>query len=457
MTAPVIPQTPAELAEFVFDRKKCGEILNNEDKTLWPKFLTDYANKVNQLDKDINRQIEESIEKSLATWQRENGAALKRPDMSPATAKDISKMTARDRQTGSAFMQKRPGADLNGKFGSLMEFLNAVDGDPRDEVIGPKRRLIKDAMSSTDPSLGGFLVPDEFRTEMLQLSLSEAVVRSRAMVIPMTTLRVQIPIVDVTSNVSNVYGGIVGYWTEEGAGLTQTQPKFGRVSLEAKKLTAYTEVPNELREDSNPSAEAFLRMSFPRAIAWFEDIAFLTGSGAGEPLGVFNTQNNAIVAQGKESGQLTGTILWENIVGMYSRMLPSSLNSAVWVVAPDTLPQLLTTALVVGVGGAPIGMANFDGTSGPILSLLGRPVIISEKVSALSTQGDINFVDFGQYLIGDRMSMSAELSTDYKFGNDVTAFRFIERVDGRPWIQSAITPKNNSSSTLSPYVQLVTR
>lgn len=197
-------------------------------------------------------------------------------------------------------------------------------------------------------------------------------------------------------------------------------------------------------------------MTFPQAIAWFEDIAFLTGTGVGEPLGIFNLNNNAIVAQGKESGQATGTILWENIVGMYARMLPSSLNKAVWIVSPDTLPQLMTTALTVGVGGAPIGMANFDGTSGPTLSLLGRPVIVSEKVPGLTNQGDISFVDFTQYLIGDRMAMSAELSTDYKFANDVTAFRFIERVDGRPWMQSAITPKNGGN-TLSPYVQLAAR
>jgi HK97 family phage major capsid protein len=92
--------------------------------------------------------------------------------------------------------------------------------------------------------------------------------------------------------------------------------------------------------------------------------------------------------------------------------------------------------------------------------LLGRPVIISEKVNSTANSatagGDINFIDFAQYLVGDRMAMSAEMSTDYKFGNDVTAFRFIERVDGRPWMQSAITPQNNSA-TLSPYVQLGTR
>jgi hypothetical protein len=51
-------------------------------------------------------------------------------------------------------------------------------------------------------------------------------------------------------------------------------------------------------------------------------------------------------------------------------------------------------------------------------------------------------------------SMSSE---HYKFQNDKTAFRVIERLDGRPWIQSAITPHNNSTNTLTPFVQLASR
>jgi HK97 family phage major capsid protein len=452
MTAPVIPQTSDELAEFIVDRKKMSEVFNNEDPTVLPAFLTNYARAVNKADPGISRQVDEQVERALASFTKENAVSLRRPDMTPASPADVRA----SQQTGNRWLKDGPGSELNGKFATLMDFINVVAGDPRDPEVYAQRKVIKNAMSSTDPSSGGFLVPEEFRSEMLKVALETAVVRPRATVIPMTTLRVAIPTVDATSNVSSVYGGIVGYWTEEGSALVQSQPRFGRVGLEAKKLTAYTEVPNELREDSSPSAEAFLRMTFPQAIAWFEDIAFLTGTGAGEPLGIFNTLNNAIVTQAKETGQLTNTILWENIVGMYARMLPSSLNSAVWVVSPDTLPQLMTTALTVGVGGAPIGMATFDGQSGPTLSLLGRPVIVSEKVSALTSQGDINFVDFRQYLIGDRMSMSSEVSTDYKFANDVTAFRFIERVDGRPWMQSAITPKNGGA-TLSPYVQLAAR
>jgi HK97 family phage major capsid protein len=452
MTAPVIPTTPEELAEAISDRKVVRDILNNEDKTLWPKFLTAYANANAKVDPGVERQVEEQVERALASFAKDNFAELRRPDMRPATVHDLRN----SRQTGNAFMLDAPGKELNGKFATIMDFLEVVGGDPRDADVADKRKLIKNAMSTSDPSSGGFLVPEEYRTEMLQIALESAVVRPRARVVPMSTLRVAIPTVDATTNNGSVYGGIVGYWTEEGAAMVQSQPRFGRVALEAKKLTAYTEIPNELINDSNPSAEAFVRMTFPQAIAWFEDIAFLTGTGVGEPLGIFNTANGAIIAVGKEAGQAASTIVWENIVNMYARMLPSSLNNAVWIASPDTLPQLMTTALTVGTGGAPIGMANFDGTSAPVLSLLGRPVIISEKVSSLTNQGDLSFVDFSQYLLGDRMSMQAELSTDYKFANDVTAFRFIERVDGRPWMQSAITPKNGGN-TLSPYLQLGAR
>jgi HK97 family phage major capsid protein len=452
MAAVAIPTTSDELAEFVADRKKMGEVFNNEDPKVLPEFLTKYAQAANKVG-DINRQVEEQVEKTLANFAREHMVNFKRPDMSPASAADMRAQ----RQTGAAYNRNAEGAKLDGKFETILDFLNVIhpEAERTNEVLDA-RKMIKNAMSSTDPASGGFLVPEEVRSELLQFSLESAIVRPRATVIPMNSLRAAIPMVDATTNNGSIYGGVVAYWTEEGAALVQSQPQFGRVVLEAKKLTAYTEVPNELRADSQPSVEALLRQMFPKAIAWFEDLAFLRGTGVGEPLGIFNPANTATVIQAIEGGQGTQTILWENIIGMYARMLPSSLNNAVWLVSPNTLPQLMTTALNIGTGGMAVGMANFDGSSGPVLSLLGRPVIVTEKVSALGTAGDINFVDFNHYLIGDRMAMDAQVSTDYRFGNDVTAYRFIERVDGRPWVQSAITP-SNGGPTLSPFVQLAAR
>lgn len=453
MTAPLlaIPNSPEELAEFVTDRKRMSEVFNSEDPKVLPEFLTNYAKAVNRADKDINRQVDERVEAALTSWARDNHVNVKRPDQ----AKGRKAIDAA-RGNASIYNKAGQGVPLDGKFESLMDFLNVIDTrtDPREGDIKARRQQIRDAMSSTDPASGGFLIPEEFRAELLSVALETAIVRPRATVIPMASLRIAMPMIDVTSNVSNVYGGIVAYWTEEGAALTQSQPKFAQAVLEAKKLTAYTEVPNELPADSAISVEAFIGARFPRAVSYFEDVAYTSGTGAGEPVGWATAGNTALVSQAKESGQLADTILWENIVKMYSRMLPESLNRAVWLVPPDAFAELATMALSVGTGGSAIWLNN--GVVGPPMTILGRPVIVTEKVSKLGDAMDISFVDFDYYLIGDRMAMSAITSTDYKFGNDITAYRLIQRVDGRPWIKSAITPKNGGP-TLSPFVSLAAR
>ncbi len=452
-----VPTTAEGLQEALLNKSTMKTLM---DEGSLPEFLTNYVREFRSADKGVVAEnSEDQAMRVLAQMAREGKVEFRSGGSTgrKATPADIRAQ----RQAATRHSKIAVGSKLDGEFENLWDFLQTTDPrtDPRkDEKVAARLKKLENAMSSTDPASGGFLIPEEFRATLMEIALESAVVRPRARVIPMQSLRISMPVVDVTSNVSSVYGGVVGYWTEEGAALVQSQPTFARVSLEAKKLTAYTEVPNELRRDSAISVESIIGDMFPAAIAWFEDVAFMFGSGTGEPLGIFNTGNGATVVQPAESGQATGTIVWENIVGMYARMLPSSLNSAVWVVSPATLPQLLTTALSVGTGGALVGMAasNNMGTGTPVPTLLGRPVIVSEKVGNLGSQGDVNFVDFGQYLIGDRMQMESETSTDYKFGQDLTAYRFIERVDGRPWLQSAITPRNGGNS-LSAFVQLASR
>src|SRR3546814_14224852 len=60
------------------------------------------------------------------------------------------------------------------------------------------------------------------------------------------------------------------------------------------------------------------------------------------------------------------------------------------------------------------------------------------------------------YLIGDRQMMTVDSSEHVKFTSDKTTYRVIQRNDGRPWVESALTP-TNKSATLSPFVQLAAR
>jgi HK97 family phage major capsid protein len=151
------------------------------------------------------------------------------------------------------------------------------------------------------------------------------------------------------------------------------------------------------------------------------------------------------------------TVKYADIVGMYARMLPTSLKNAIWIASIDVFPQLAQMSL--STPGVWMGGYNVPGVAdAPPITIFGRPVYFTEKVPSLinggnGNTGDISFVDPTYYLIGDRQAISVAASEHAFFQNDQTAYRLTERVDGRPWLQSAITPHNGGAS-LSPYVGL---
>jgi HK97 family phage major capsid protein len=449
-----IPTNPADLEDCLQDRNKMAAIF--QEKGMFGEFVRNYATNVLKQDQEIATQVREETQRVVRDMlkdqrpeevERVNLAGnLRNPYAAGHTGLDVARR-------GGLYNKNAMGAKIDQEFPTTASYFQAIwHNAQRDAALQAKMGRVRDAFSSTVPNEGGFLIPETLRSELLRVSLETSIVRPRARVIPMETLRVPFPSVDSTSNVGSVYGGIVGYWTEEGGQLTASQANFGRIVLEAKKLTAYTEVPNELLSDSGISFEAFINDIFPEALGFYEDDAFTNGNGAGLPLGYLKA--DAAVSVTKEAGQPATSIVWENIVKMFARMLPSSLGRAVWVASVDTFPELATMALAVGTGGSPVWLNN--GVAGPPMTILGRPVIFTEKAPTVGTAGDINFVDFGFYLIGDRQVMSASSSPHYKFGSDVTAYKIIERVDGRPWLQNAITPKNNGA-TLSPFVKIETR
>jgi HK97 family phage major capsid protein len=465
-----MPTKAEELEDMLGDPAQVKAMMGQPGQ--FKEFIQAYAQAQWNKDHDLQAQIREQVQIGIAEFMQSNGGGGKRLNF--ANSSEYSHVTpgglaAVSHGQGAVYNRGSWGAKLERELGkddafeSSAEFFQAIW--PKYEtlknaaVLGRKRDAalrIQNSYGSEVPSDGGFLIPEVLRSNILQVALETAIVRPRAQVIPMDSLRVPIPMIDVTSNVSSIFGGVVCYWTEEGAALVESQATFGRVLLDAKKLTGYAEVPNELLADA-PAFSSFFDSIFPRAIAWYEDIAFLTGTGVSEPLGFVSCP--ASVQVNKQAGQATGTIVWENVVGMFARMLPTALGRAVWICSIDTFPELATMALSVGTGGGPVWMGNYQqpGAATPPVTILGRPVFFTEKTPPLTNTGDINFVDLGYYLVGDRQMMQSSSSEQYRFQNDKTAFRVIERVDGRPWIQSPITPHNNSANTLSPFVQLQSR
>lgn len=359
-------------------------------------------------------------------------------------------------------------ADPTGGFRDLGEFAAAVAGKGTkwygDSHI-QKLRAYGDAVIKTaghmeegDMSQGGFLVPEEFRAQLLMTNLEGSTVKSRATKIPMQTNRINIPAVVDSDHSTNYFGGINVYRTAEAAQKTAKKPALSRVSLTLHKLTGLVYVSDELLEDSPISLVPVLNALFGMAINFEEDDDYLQGNGVNRPLGSFNAANPCLIAQTKETGQAAATIVWENIAKMWSRLHPASMRNAIWVANNECFPQLATMSMAVGTGGVPVWMPANGASATPFGTLMGRPLILSEKMQALGTQGDIGLADFTQYLVAEKASGSLKMATSIhlKFDYDETAFRWVMRYDGQPWWLSALTPKRGTA-TLSPFVVLQDR
>lgn len=456
MVTKAVPNTPAELEEFLSDPKNVDETFADPEQR--KEFLAKYSKLMYQNDPDLISQHKETTKLALKEFYENNEVnPTKRLPLSPSIEKAMENAihgkSPRGMLRQAAAYGKGQGQALDGHWATLADFIIATSPQTVQRTGIPD--IVQKVMTEAGNSEGGFLVPEEFRVELLMIALEMSVVRSRARVIPMATQSVRIPAIRDASHASTVFGGVSGSWVAEGGSLsTVTQPTFQQVKLEPFKLTGYTRATNELLTDAAISLEGLIGLLFPQAIAYFEDDAFLSGTGAGQPLGIINA--DALISVAKETNQAATTVVYENLTKMFARMLPSSINSAVWVVNPDVFPQLASLSLSVGTGGSAVWLANVGAAGAPPATILGRPVVFSEKMQTLGTAFDIAFIDFNYYLIGDRMALQMAASEHVNFNTDEMTWRFTQRVDGRPWLTTALNPRNGTN-TLSPLVSLAVR
>ena len=304
----------------------------------------------------------------------------------------------------------------------------------------------KTAMAEDAGATGGYLVPTEFENRLLEAARESSVVRaSGATVIPGNARQVEVPALDVETapdaGESAFLGGVSMAWTEEAAAITETEPSFRQVTLTAHKLAGYSLASNEVRADSAQSLDSILSRLFGDAIAWFEDYAFLRGTGVGQPLGILNS--GALISDARSAAS---AFALADGADMMSRFLPQSWNKGAWYLAPDLLTKLIQQV------SAPLSWLT-DLRSGLPMTYLGKPVYVTEKLPALNTAGDVLLVDPSYYLIYDRAGVSIAYSEHYKFVNDQGTWRVTKRVDGQPWINAAITLQDGTR-TVSPFVAL---
>lgn len=419
-------------------------------------YTTAYRDGVNSTMRDLKGQLTDQVSASVLEMFKRNGVpADGRPDLRPTSIKA--------ERAGTAYNKFAPGADE--KLGKIWENGTQM---LQDLLMAKRGQAGKEARARLDaydeltnysphvPSEGGYLIPEEVRSDILTRALDGAVVRPQATVVPLSTGKMRWPVNDMTTEVGEVYGGISFAWLDAGETFPESDAAFASLALEQHKLGGLASVPNEIIRFA-PALTTWLRESLPLGIREFEDRAFIKGNGVDKPLGGLHANNPALIVVNDESGQTTNSITWVNVLSMFSRLLPESYATAEWDITPDAIPEIFTMALPVGTGGSAVMFGEGQGPNRLPMTMLGLPIRWTRKApGTMGTQGDISLADWKQYVIGDAVSIQFDTSEHSNFRSDKTDFRILEHVDGQPAQLSPLTPENNGP-TLSSWIQLETR
>jgi len=409
---------------------------------------------------DIKQELTKQLAEVKTQWDKEKDEAIK-----AALAKQAEEHEkALDELKPQPKEKKLPTKenDPTGGFPTISEFGEAVAKAGMGRGLDPRLKMIMEkaagaGMEEGVDSEGGFLVPEEHATRLLENGIGSSDLLSRVTEIPMQSNSIAIPcVVDTTRASGLLFGGVIVYRkAEEGTG-TSSKPKMGEVRLTLHKLFGLAYSSDELIEDSPVSIGAMLERMFTDAFAAKLEYEIINGTGTGELEGLF--QANCKIQQDKEEGQTADTIEYDNIVKMYSRMPGRNRRRAVWLINDDCIPQLFTLNLAVGTGGVPVFMPANGASATPYDTLFGRPIISNENCATIGDAGDIWFWDPTEYLHGVKAGAGIKSMTSlhFKFDTDETAFRWTFRDDGMCWWPGALTPRV-SSTTLSPVIDLQAR
>lgn len=319
-------------------------------------------------------------------------------------------------------------------------------------LVALNKRAAAAGASEMVPSDGGWMVAPEFSRQIVERAYQTGEILKRCMVVPTVSNRFSFPQFDESSRAAGSrLGGIEAYWENESASLlpspltvTTQKPSFSRSNLTPNKITGILYLTDELSLDSD-AFDTWAPYAFSQELTFKLESSIVSGTGAGQPLGVMNSP--ALITVATVSGQQAGTVVSANINSMLAAFWAMSYESpgALWIYNQSLLPQLSTLATLVGTAGSESKLWQWCTSDDNYDRLAGFPAISSEHCKYLGTPGDIILCDFSRYIVAMRELFRAEVSIHVLFLSDQNAFRFICRAGGQPIDRSPVTAQNGGS------------
>lgn len=249
--------------------------------------------------------------------------------------------------------------------------------------------------SGTASAGGGYTVPEVFLAELLRNIVQFSPIRSVARVITIAGGSVKLP---------KRTGTMTAAWVDEGDDSTETSPTFAQAIVPAHEARCFTDISNQLLEDSGLNLEAELAFDAAEEFGRLEGAAFIKGTGIGQPLGIL--ADTAITTGAKISGNAAtlGAAPADLLIDVFYSLKPFYRTNATWGMNSTTLATVRKLK---------DGQGNFlwqpGLQAGNPDTLLGRPVLeLPDMEDVGAGKFPIILGDFAQgYRIVDRVSLSS--------------------------------------------------
>lgn len=315
------------------------------------------------------------------------------------------------------------------------KLIRAIASSPRDpeRAIKEAKRLWGDegsedvvkALAAGSASAGGFIVPPEYSSDIIDLLYNRTAVRQLgARVVPMQG----------TVSVPKLTGGGTAYYTGENANITPSEQTFGMLNLTAKTLAALVPISNSLLRWSSPSADSIVRDDLVTQMAVREDLAFIRGDGVSNtPKGIrywINTTNAFGTAGTSLANQTTD--LGGAVLKLENANVP--MTTMGWMMAPRTWNTLMTQRDTNGNYAWREEMVNGR--------LWGWPFVRTNQIPTNlggGSETELYLVDFAQAVIGESTDLVVDASSEAAyydgsavqaaFSRDQTVIRVIAQHD----------------------------
>lgn len=279
---------------------------------------------------------------------------------------------------------------------------------------------------------GGFLVPTEFGTDLIDLKEEYGDFRKYANVVPMAS--------ESKTEPRRIGGLTARFVGESGAG-TSDDLNWDQVTLTARKAICMARISSELNEDSliNTADKNFNEMAYAFSVK--EDDCGFNGDGTSTYGGIVGVRqalknlsgtiaNIAGLAVATGSGYATsyGAIVLSDLHKVKGKLPKYAIKRGPrWYMSQTVWSEVIEKLVLASGGVTSIEIAN-----GAPPKLLGYPVEICQAMPAVPAVSQVvilfGTLDLGA-MLGDRRAPTLALSEHSRFANDEIELRGTERFD----------------------------